>query len=301
MNERALRFGASAPLVGILTEPLPAQRVPGAPAVVFLNSGIIHRVGASRLYVQAARRLAADGIASLRFDFSGIGDSESRRDALPFVESAVVETREAMDYLERVTGAETFVLAGLCSGADMAFSVAQVDARVVGMAQLDPYAYRTPRWYLLHYGPKVLDLSNWIHSAKVRLQALGRRVRPDPAASEASSVFVAPEYRRVFPPRAEVEAGLGRLAERGVRFLVCFTGDEPHFLYREQYAESFSRVPFGSRLEVEYLPNSDHTFTHPVHQRWVADRIAGWMAAWTGEEEGGAGRALAASGAAGAE
>jgi hypothetical protein len=273
--ERALRFGETAPLVGILTEPAPERKRPDAPVAVFLNSGIIHRVGASRLYVQMARRLADAGVSSLRFDFSGIGDSEARRDTLPFVKSAVVETREAMDYLERVTGSRSFDLIGLCSGADMAFEVALVDPRVVGLVKLDPYAYRTRRWYLLHYGPRVLKASTWIHAVRVRARALIGR-RGGNGNDEGSAAFVAPEYRRVFPPKARVEAGLARLAERGVRFLVCFTGNEPDFLYPEQYAESFGRVDFGGRLEVEYLPKADHTFTHPDHQVWVADRVRAW-------------------------
>ena len=78
MRERALTFGP-ANLVGILTQPDPDVAVPDAPAVVILNSGILHRAGASRMYVQVARTLAEEGMTSLRFDFSGIGDSEVRR------------------------------------------------------------------------------------------------------------------------------------------------------------------------------------------------------------------------------
>ena len=70
MNERALTFGDERHLVGILTEPAPSGRggeeglaeAGGEdlrPGVVFLNSGILHRVGASRIYVKLARRLAA--------------------------------------------------------------------------------------------------------------------------------------------------------------------------------------------------------------------------------------------------
>jgi len=273
--ERALLFGESAQLVGILTEPEPHGRHPDAPVTVFLNSGIIHRVGASRLYVQMARRLAEEGFTSLRFDFSGIGDSEARRDSLPFRESAVVETRESMDYLERVAGARSFHLMGLCSGADMAFAVAQVDPRVVGLGQLDPYGYRTFTWYLRHYGPRVLRLSTWTHSLRVRLASLLGRSDPE-GGNRSSGVFVAPEYRRVFPPRREVEAGMATLAKRGVRFFVCFTGDEPAINYPGQFRESLPGVDFGERLQEIFMSFADHTFTHPNHQVQVVDRFADW-------------------------
>ena len=62
---------------------VPGRAGPNAPTMVILSSGILHRPGASRLYVQIARALAEDGFTSLRFDFSGIGDSAVRRDAIP--------------------------------------------------------------------------------------------------------------------------------------------------------------------------------------------------------------------------
>ncbi len=279
MRERIVRFGAARGLVGILTEPSVPSGAPepGVPVVIFLNSGIIHRVGASRLHVAMARRLAADGVTSLRFDFSGIGDSESRKDARPFTESAVLETREAMDHVHDLVGASRFCLAGLCSGADMAFEVAQVDERVEGLVQLDPYAYRTPGWYLRHYGPRVLSPSAWSHSIRVRLGAASRKVRGGAPGNGDPESFVAPEYRRVFPPRRQVEGGLTELARRGVRMFVCFTGDEAHILHRDQYARSFGRVDFRGNLEVEYVPEADHTFTHPDHQGWLAERVARWV------------------------
>ncbi len=276
VTERAVRFGRSTNLVGILAEPPGHARVDGAPVAIFLNSGIIHRVGASRLYVQAARRLAAEGFTSLRFDFSGIGDSDARRDALRFEESAVREIREAMDELEGWTGAEGFVLCGLCSGADMAHEAGIVDERVVGLVQFDPYAYRTWKWYLRYYGPRALRLGVWTNAVRVRWRALRERLRPPPDDGTAE-VFVAPEYRRVFPPRARVEAGIRQMADRGVRFFVCFTGDERDFLYPEQYAESYRSVDFGDRLTVHHLRASNHTFTQLPAQAELMARLGTWF------------------------
>src|SRR5436190_8757987 len=100
MRERAVRLGKNA-MVGVLTEPDPQVRSADAPAVVLLNAGLLHRVGACRLHVRVARALAPAGFTSLRFDFSGMGDSEPRRDGLSFEEAAVREVQEAMDYLEK--------------------------------------------------------------------------------------------------------------------------------------------------------------------------------------------------------
>ena len=131
-REKAVRFGTTASLVGVLTEAVAGTPDADRPAVLFLNSGILHRVGSCRMHVRLARALSAEGFHCLRFDYSGIGDSDQRRDSLSFEESAVVETREAMDYLAKAKGTKRFVLMGLCSGADMAHETALADERVAG-------------------------------------------------------------------------------------------------------------------------------------------------------------------------
>src|SRR5208337_1020254 len=81
------------PLVGIVTQPVdyePEDR----PVFVILNTGIIHRVGHHRMYVSLARALARLGYQVLRFDLSGIGDSESREDGLSLLDGALADVRE---------------------------------------------------------------------------------------------------------------------------------------------------------------------------------------------------------------
>ena len=133
-DETPVRFGAHRTLVGILT---PAHGAATDMAVILLNAGLIHHVGPHRLHVRLARALAGIGVACLRFDFSGIGDSPARPDNLPIVEMVVREPCEAMDELER-RGYKRFVLAGICSGAYSAFKATSVDARVVGAILINP-------------------------------------------------------------------------------------------------------------------------------------------------------------------
>lgn len=139
MNERAILFGASAALVGVVSEPAGAD--PSRPAVILLNSGIIHRVGPNRLYVEMARRLVSRGFPVLRFDFSGIGDSPPRQDNLPFAKSSIQETRAAMDYLATTHRSSRFVLAGLCLGAVVSCQTALLDPRVVGTLLINGQGY----------------------------------------------------------------------------------------------------------------------------------------------------------------
>ncbi len=270
MKERALTFGPDGILVGVLTEPDPSLAVPGAPGHVILNSGILHRVGASRIYVQIARALAERGFTTLRFDFSGVGDSGTRRDTLPIEERFVQETREAMDYLAGVKGMDRFVLGGLCSGADGAFWTALKDGRTVGIWQIDPFTYRTLGYYLRRFGPKLLDPKAWLHSIRVRLP--GNKTIDE----TESDVFAAPEYRRTFPPRTVVRDGLGELLARDASMYVFLTGGA-EVNYERQYADAFPSLSVGERVEVRFVPEAGHTLTGLDHQRFLVEEIGQWM------------------------
>ena len=274
-REKVIRFGREAKLVGILSEP-PNASAASEPMVLLVNSGILHRVGACRFHVRLARRLAAEGVSALRFDFSGIGDSEVRRDDLAFEQSAVAELREAMDHLAASKGARSFVVIGLCSGADMAFEVAKVDPRVVGLGVLDPWAYRTPRYYLNHYGPRLLQVSVWKRLIRRRL-ASPPVVAPsasDPALEELDL----PTYVRDFPPQARVEAELRGLIDRDVKLCAIFSGGQAdHYNYEGQFADAFRSLALRDRLVERFIPAADHIFTNLAHQRQVVDTLADWL------------------------
>lgn len=137
MNERAVLLGKSKSLVGIITETPPEARANEKPAFIMLNAGFIHRIGPNRLYVLLARRLAAHGFLSVRFDHSGIGDSPPRTDTMNYAESYNSEALEVMDWVSRTYGVDHFCLMGLCSGARTSFNIACKDPRVVGAVLLN--------------------------------------------------------------------------------------------------------------------------------------------------------------------
>lgn len=270
MRETALTFGP-ANLVGILTEPDHVEDRSESPAFVILNSGILHRPGASRIYVKIARALADVGFTSLRFDFSGIGDSEVRKDDLPIEDRFVQETKEAMDYLAEITDSDRFVLGGLCSGADGAFWTALSDERVVGLWQIDAFSYRTLGYYRARFGPKLLNAGAWINAVRVRMPSRGSG-----DDSSRDEVFVKPEYRRVFPPKREVEAGLGELLERGVHLYFFFTGGLPEYLHPNQHADAFRSIRLGERATIRYEGESDHMVTGFEHQEILVQDLKDW-------------------------
>jgi len=283
-----VRFGSAAPLVGVVTDPGADRRLENAPAVVFLNSGLLHRVGACRMHVRLARALAAEGLVSLRFDFSGLGDSEPRRDSLPFERSGVLETQEAMQLLNETRGVSKFVLVGLCSGADMAFYTAIEDTRVRGLVQLDAFAYRTWKYYVVRYAPRLVRARSWLNLLQGKtyigayLRNLRRKGNGKPG-DEAKGEMVQSPYVRAFPSRESVAAGLRTLTGRGVRLFHIFSsGQEDHFNHRAQYVTSFADVDFRGLLRVEFVRGASHIFTDLRHQAWLDTEVTSWIAQLAG-------------------
>jgi pimeloyl-ACP methyl ester carboxylesterase len=279
-REKAVRFGTTASLVGVLTE---AVGTPDAerPAVLFLNSGILHRVGSCRMHVRLARALSAAGFHCLRFDYSGIGDSDQRRDSLSFEESAVVETREAMDYLAKAKGTKGFILMGLCSGADMAHETAVADARVTGLVLLDAWAYKTLGYKLRRYGPKLLDLGAWRNSLGIRWRQLrgtyvDRRIHVPTEGVE----YEVPKYVRVFPPRKRVANDIRGFVARGVQMYYIWTGGLEEYNHRGQHKQTFWNVRFGSLLREEHLSDADHILTGLPYQEYVVTNVVSWARGW---------------------
>jgi alpha/beta superfamily hydrolase len=269
VTEHAVIFAGGHPLVGVLTE-AETDGNPARPAVVFLNAGILHRVGPNRLHVRIARELARRGFASLRFDVSGVGDSPPRTDGLPLRTAALGDIREALDFVGAQLGASTFILVGLCSGADLAFRAALDDERIVGAVLIDGLPYHTLRSRFHHYSSRLIRRGGWR-----RLLALDgpvwRRLRgqAEPARPSAAT------GRRDVPPRHEAEANLRQLTERGVRLLLLYTPDRD-YSYPRHFADTFPHVR-SDRVDVAYFPDSDHTFTLRANQDLLVRSIYGWI------------------------
>jgi len=79
---------------------LPENAPKPMPAVVFCHGFAGNRIGKYRLYVLIARRLAELGIASLRIDFRGSGESEGNFSAMT-LEGEVSDVLQSIEFLKK--------------------------------------------------------------------------------------------------------------------------------------------------------------------------------------------------------
>ncbi len=282
MKEQAVVFGASNHLSGVLCEP--ERPVSGAPAVLLWNVGIHHKVGAYRIWVDLARRLARDGYTSLRFDLSGLGDSEARRAGAedPLHRE---DLDDAMAFVTRRTGIATFVPMGFCSGVDQLHALGLRDARVVGMAYIEAWVWST-RGQRLRQPLRYLRGTFWDQ----RLERLRRRGavgilkrllggREEKLAvhpGEAEAAAGARMFSRQKPSQSDFARDLGALRARGVKMFFAYFGLETGFTHAGQFSEMTGIEP-GEGLHLCFLGGADHILYRVEDRAVVIGELAGWM------------------------
>jgi len=272
MNEHVCRFGADRSLLGISSEPDSVQHNEKLPTVILLNAGLLHHVGQNRMNVTLARHLADMGYSTFRFDFSGLGDSAVQNSTAAVRERNVSEVRDAMDFLQDTRAAKSFVLIGLCTGADNAHRAAVADDRVRGIVMLDGYSYLTVKYIVKRFRNKLFSPARWknfIVSHLLRWSRAGNKLHRE--AADARSFFW------VLPKKATAVREIRDLLGRRVRQLQVFSGSNNAYNYAEQYVESLRGIDFGNLLRVLYIEKADHTYSILEDRSHLISEIVSWL------------------------
>lgn len=269
--EQALVLGESGrAMLAVLHQPPPADAAP--PLVVVLPGAPQTRVGAGRLFVLWARAMSTAGIACLRFDPYGRGDSDGQGSHEDFDEVAWRESLTAVAcWLAEHPGRfSRIVLLGLCDGASAAVLdvpsalEARVDARVL----LNPWAFspaaQARSWLWGYYWKRLLSAEFW-H------RLLGFKLNFAQSLRESSSQL-----------RAASAADEGDLAGRLATALA--SDDRPCLLVlsgQDRIADMFRREVLGqlphkacTRLDFD---QSDHTFSAFAQRDALFKAVNEWV------------------------
>ncbi|MBT8080249.1 MAG: alpha/beta fold hydrolase [Gammaproteobacteria bacterium] len=146
------------------------------PMVLFGNAGSIYHIGPNRLYVMLARRLAAAGFASIRYDLANIGDGlrfphlEENR---AYPAKAVQYITEVIEYARQQLGHESVILTGFCSGATQAFHAALAQKPTAALIEITMV---NPKIFYVQDMPKHANAENLV----MRRASYYRRAIRDP-------------------------------------------------------------------------------------------------------------------------
>lgn len=256
---------------GITCQPLAPPS--GDLGVLMLNAGALRRIGPGRLWVDAARRLAARGVPSARLDLERIGDSGGDAGSpLPLASlykpSMLDQIQDAMDALGPRLGVQRFALFGVCAGAYWAFHTALADPRVASIAMLNPSLFFWDAHFAVlsdarEAAASIVTPASWqkLKRGDVPLRRIGEiayvlAARSALAAARLPGAVTAAVRARRDGGDALVLA-LDQLHKRGVFALLAFGDREPLLddMRRGGYLDRLARWP---NLSFEILPGADH-------------------------------------------
>ena len=242
--------------------PLAATLHPGeAPrAALIVSGGVQTRVGPHRLFTQLAEALGGQGMAALRFDRRGVGDSEGENTG--FLGSA--EDIAAAASVLRSEGGTDIVGIGLCDGA-AALALFGAASGIQRLVLLNPWSFDSDVAEMPAAAQRdrtlkrLLDPRNWLRilSGGIDVKgALKTLVNRDTASESALSARLIAAIN-AFPGPVLVPLSRG-----------------------DATAEAFAALlpALGAHVHPVWLENADHTLTRPEARQALFTAITDWLA-----------------------
>lgn len=250
--------------------------------VIIIVGGPQYRAGSHRQFTLLARQLAGQGIASIRFDYRGMGDSEGE---MRNFENINADIRAATDALLRqAPEIRRIVLWGLCDAASAALYYAHTNARVTDLILLNPWVHspsgaaraRLKYYYL----SRLMQRSFWVKLLSGKMQ-LGKSAQDLASATR----LAAPDTATAAP--ADPRHGSPGYIERMFEGLKLFEGNTlfllsgndlvaREFIELARQDKRWKKILSSPKISIEQISEANHTFSSRVWR----DQVGKWSANW---------------------
>jgi exosortase A-associated hydrolase 1 len=262
-------------LVGILALPV----APAPTGVVIIVGGPQYRAGSHRQFVRLARALANTGIAVLRFDYRGMGDSSG---AQRNFETIGPDIAAAVNHLQhQVPAVKKVVLWGLCDAAAAAllFCHDSPDPRISGLCLLNPWVRSEAslaKTQVKHYYTQRLRQKDfWIKflSGKVARSALSgflQKVRQAKSAVPTGTAVHQPFQQRMAAAWHQFPG----------QILLILSGDDytaKEFVEYAQGDAAWQGYLRHAGLTRHEVPGVDHTFSSAAARQQAEHLTLQWL------------------------
>lgn len=262
-------------LIGVISAPTLASDA----GLLMIVGGPQYRAGSHRQFVALARHAANAGIATLRFDCRGKGDSTGAPSGF---EDCDVDIAAAIDALmARCPSVRRVFLWGLCDGASAAllYMDRRQDARVAGVCILNPWvrsATTLARAQVKHYyGQRLFEREFWRKLLRGGVDIRG-----------AIREFVG--KLRLSRVRTDAKAGTERFQDRmasalrryGGQVLLILSGRDltaKEFMDHAASDPVWSGVLRGDQIRRHHVEEADHTFSTAEWRAQVEAATVDWI------------------------
>jgi hypothetical protein len=281
-QEQVVRFGSNDENIGIICRPKfsAVSNLKHKIGCVLSNTGVGHRVGPFRFHVDLARRLTHYGVTTLRFDLTGMGDSETSNSDENLNKRGVLESLQAMDILKNDHEIEQFILFGNCSAADRIQRLCDYIIKqnifknysILGTIFIDNHAYPTNEFYSRRFFQRIFQTKRWLFA--------WRRIKKKMLAGSNNDTNVSLEIKKDLPSREQTEEVYHLLCQEKVRQLHIFTESvDIIFNHEKQFFEMFPKLKEFETdlLEIVYLRGVDHTLSYYAPRVKVLTLCEDWV------------------------
>lgn len=240
-------------IVGMLHVPNGRGRVPAA---LLLHGFTGTKSETHRMFVKLSRTLANHGIASLRFDYRGSGDSAGNFEDMT-IRSEVADAHEALRYLNnhrRINSRRLALIGMSLGGAIAAFVVGRERARFKSLALWAPVAE----------GPGILDEL----STPEAVAALSQTGITDHDGNLVGVTFIR-QFAEMRPLKEVVKTRCPVLLVHGTKDVTV-----PH-----QHTEMYEKTLLHHKRIVKkvLIPGADHGFSKHVWEQRAITETVDWL------------------------
>jgi len=223
----------------------------GGPGVVFFHGFTGDRMESHWLFVKCSRALAQAGVASLRFDFYGSGESEGEFSEVT-LQGEIADATEAVEFLRRQKGIdpERIGLLGLSLGGAIAATLA-VPSRAAALVLWSALAHPT-------------HLRQLAESAAVAIPAAN-------GGREYCAHAISPSFLETIDQVDPLKA----IASFQAPTLIIHPEKDEHLPL--SHPEDYFQAVGSAIKEKVIVPGADHTFTSVAWEREVIDRTVAWF------------------------
>lgn len=278
--EEVVRFGPQKGFFAVLTVPEDEAKAKGKPLVIFSNTAGNYRIGPNRMYVEMGRKLAAMGIANARLDVSGIGDStiwDEEWPNHPYSEQLVDDVRALIKHLSEGKRFERFGVAGLCSGAYVAYHTALAEPLVSSLALINLQIFKWEDGMSLEVNPLTRrDEAEYykrrMFSKEAWMKLLKGGVDPRNAIRAGSGKIFEVSRKAIAKAKGRLPGAAKRgtpqarafdsLLERGTDVLFVFAAGDPGIdNLDEKIGPSMRSLQARPNWKIDTIEGPDHSFT----------------------------------------